>query len=149
MRYRTGILLVTLAAISMALFTCGKKAPPFLPERTMPLRVGHLEAGRESGTVILRGSIIGPQGISFKNKDIIGCRVYHVWYSLTDAPCEGCPINYRGFKEIKGEVTQKGKFYCPFPGIEKKGFHFFEVQLIGKNGALGARSNRTKLRIDE
>ena len=89
MRYRTGILLVTLAAISMALFTCGKKGPPFLPERTMPLRVGHLEAGRENGTVILRGNIIGPQGISLKNENIIGCRVYHVWYSLTDAPCEG------------------------------------------------------------
>lgn len=148
MRYRAGILLVTLAAISMALFTCGKKGPPFLPERTMPLRVGHLEAGWEKDTVILRGSIIGPQGISLKNENIIGCRVYHVWYSLKDAPCEGCPVNYGGFKEIKGKVTQKGKFYCPFPGIEKKGFHFFEVQLIGKNGAIGARSNRTKLRID-
>jgi len=148
LRYREGILLVTLGVILLALVTCGKKAPPFLPERVMPLRVAKLKAGWEKGAVVLRGSVVGPQGRSREGGDVIGCRVYHARYPKKDAPCEECPIEYGGFKVIKGEVITEKEFYCPVPGIDTKGIHFFEVRLIGTDGAVGAPSTRAKLTID-
>jgi len=149
LRYRKGILLVTLGVSLLALITCGKKAPPFLPEKIMPLKVAKLEAASEKGNVVLRGSIVDPEGKSRKGDDVIGCRVYHARYPVDDPPCEGCPITYDGFKVIKGEVTKEKEFYCPLPEMETKGIHFFEVRLIGKNGAIGTASNRAKLRVDD
>jgi len=149
LRYRKGILLVTLGVSLLALISCGKKAPPFLPEKIMPLKVARLEAASEKGAVVLRGSIVDPEGKSRKGDDVAGCRVYHARYPVNDPPCEGCPITYGGFKVIKGEVTKEKEFYCPVPGIETKGIHFFEVRLIGRNGAIGTASNRVKLRIDD
>ena len=149
MKYRSRILIVAFGVFLLTLSACGKKAPPFLPERVMVLRVDRLNAGWEKGGVVLRGSVVGPQGRTQGGGEIIGCRVYHSRYSIEDAPCEGCPIEYEGFKVIKGGVITKEGFYCPVPGIEKEGFHFFEVRLIDRNGAIGPASNRAKLRIDD
>ena len=149
MKHWSRILIVAFGVFLLTLAACGKKAPPFLPERVMVLRVDRLNAGWEKGAVVLRGSVVDPQGRPQEGGNIIGCRVYHSRYSTEDAPCEGCPIEYGGFKVIKGGVITKEGFHCPVPGIEEEGIHFFEVRLIGRDAGVGAPSNRAKLRIDE
>ncbi len=149
MRYRWGILFVSLGLLLMVGVTCGKKAPPFLPERVMPLKVTQLKAGWKKGTIVLSGIIAGPQGSPRGDRDVTGCRVYHARYTKDNAPCEECPVHYEGFKLIKGEVIKTEGFYCPVPGIEKKGIHFFEVRLVGSDGAVGAPSNRARLVIGD
>ncbi|MFH1243521.1 MAG: hypothetical protein V1689_14345 [Pseudomonadota bacterium] len=147
MRYRPGFFIIALGVILLILVACGKKASPSLPERVMPLRVAKLEAGLEKGTVVLKGSVIGPEGKGRVSGDVMGCRVYHARYDTGDTPCETCPIEYDGFKLIKGEVITGEGFYCQVPGEASTGTHFFEVRLIGADGAVGSLSNRAKLTI--
>lgn len=149
MRYRPALLLVTLGLILLSSAPCGKKGPPFLPQRVMPLRVTELKAEREKGGVFLRGRVVGPKGKSRETAEVEGCQVYHARYSISGAPCEGCPIEYGDPKVIKGELITGEGFQCQVPGIERGGIHFFQVLLIGRDGAVSAPSERAKLIIGD
>jgi len=135
-----------LAALIALLPACGKKGPPFLTESKLSLRVDQLKAEWENGRVLLKGYVRGEDKII---SSVTGCRVYHAWYTMDNSPCEGCPIEMTGFEEIKEKVVSGDRFSCEIPGVEKKGIHFFKVRLMGKNGALGPPSDKTKLMIDD
>ena len=141
------VLLVSLLIVFMAILPkCGKKGPPFLTRMKFSLKVDQLKAERENGRIFLKGYVRDEnQGIS----NVTGCRVYHVWYTMDNPPCEGCPIEMNNFEEIKEKVVSGDRFKYEVPDVEKKGIHFFEVRLMGKNGALGPPSGKAKLRIDD
>ncbi len=139
-------LLAALAAVFMMLLPgCGKKGPPFLPEKKLVTKVDRLTGKWENGKVRLEGYI---EGDDKRKSDVTGCRIYRVWYPVDNPPCEGCPIEMSGFKEIKEKVGSDGRFNCEVLDVEKKGIWFFEVRLIGSHGAIGPPSERVKVMID-
>ena len=138
------------AALLVALMTvlpnCGKKGPPFLTKSKFSLRVDQLKAEKENGRLFLKGSVRGEDKIV---SGVIGCRVYHAWYSMDNPPCEGCPIEMAVFKEIKEKVVSGNRFNYEVLDVEEKGIHFFEVRLMGRGGAVGPPSGKAKFRIDD
>ena len=139
------LLAVLLAALMALLPNCGKKGPPFLTENKLSLRVDQLRGEWENGRVLLKGYVPG------EDKEIClvtGCRVYREWYPMDNPPCEGCPIEMTGFKEIKEKVVSGDRFNCEVLDVEKGGIWFFEVRLVGSHGAIGPPSERAKVTID-
>lgn len=140
------LLVALLTAFMVLLLGCGKKGPPFLPEKKLAAKVDRLTGKWENGQARLEGYI---KGDDKNNVDGTCCRVYLVWYSADSPPCQGCPIKMTGFKEIKEKVVSGDRFTCDVPGVEKKGIWFFEVRLIGRNGAIGPPSDKVKLKIED
>ena len=140
-------LLAALAAVFMVLLpACGKKGPPFLPEKKLVTKVDRLTGKWENGKVRLEGYI---EGDDKRRSDVTGCRIYRVWYPVDNPPCEGCPIDMADFRDIKEMEISGDRFTCEIPEVKKKGIWFFEVRLIGRNGALGPPSERVKVTIDD
>ena len=140
------LLAAFLVALMALLPNCGKKGPPFLTKSKLSLRVDQLKGEWENGRVLLKGYVRGENKVI---SSVTGCRVYHAWYPMDNPPCEGCPIEMAGFKEIKEKVVSGDRFNCEVPDVEKKGIHFFEVRLMGRDGAVGPPSDKVKLRIDD
>ncbi len=139
---------IILGVASLVLMSCGKKGPPFLPKTDRPLKVEQLKGQWTNEAVLLQGSIPALKGQKKGRPGVTGCRVYHTWYSLKNPPCEGCPIKYPGFQEIRGKILAGEEFLCEVFIEKKEGIHFFEVRLIGPKGAVGPPSNRVKLIIE-
>jgi len=136
---------VILGVVSLALVSCGKKGPPFLPKTDIPFKVEGLKGRWTNDAVLLQGNIPALKRHKKSRPGVTGCRVYHVRYSLKNPPCEGCPIKYPGFQEIRGEILAGEEFLCEISVEKKEGIHFFEVRLIGPEGMAGPPSNRVKL----
>ena len=149
MKRQQGRFLVIFGLVFLVLLACGKKGPPFLPERNIPLKVQQLTGEWKNGTVFLKGKVAAFRGQNRDRSEVKGCRVYHAWYALEKPPCEGCPVDYSGYREINDEVLRGEGFLCELSVNTKKGIHFFEVRLIGRNGVIGPSSNRLKLTIDD
>lgn len=143
-----GILLIS-AAMLLALFSCGKKGPPFLPTMKTPVTVKLFKGEWEDGIVALKGKAVSPKGNRRSLRSIKGCMVYHAWHPLDNPPCGGCPIKFSGFYKTDGEVITGQNFLCRVPGIRQKGIHFFKVRLIDRNDILGPPSNRLKLIVND
>lgn len=148
MKREQGFFLAIFGLIFLVVVACGKKGPPFLPESNIPFRVQELNAELKNGTVILRGSVLGFREQKSDRSRVEGCRVYHAWYALEKPPCDGCPVDYSGYREIKDEVLRGENFFCEVTLNTKKGVHFFEVRLIGQSSEIGPPSNRIKLTIN-
>jgi len=149
LKQRLKIVFFLLLCICLVPAACGKKGPPFLPTGENLLRVEGLQADWENRVFHLNGTIVDAQGQAKDTSTITGCRVFHARYALDNPPCEGCPIDYKTFKEIKGQVINEGGFSCRVPGRQKKGIHFFKVRLIGRKGEIGPFSDRAKLMVDD
>ena len=143
------LVVIVIAAMFLALTACGKKKPPFLPEKKIFSRVEQLRAELGNGVVELKGHIAPLQAREKDTSDIIGCRIYHTWYALDNPPCEGCPIEFPDHHDITGEVITGTEFSCQTPVKERKVIHFFEVRLLGRKGAIGPLSDRAKLIVDQ
>jgi hypothetical protein len=132
-------------AILLALSSCGKKGPPFLPRKSFPARVVDLRAEWSEGYVLLKGNIAGLKGPSKAAEQVKGCRVFFAQYPLGRPPCEGCPIEYQGSRAFgEGVVTEEG-FSCKLPAKVKGQIYFFEVRLVGPEGAVGPPSDMVKV----
>jgi hypothetical protein len=142
------ICFLVFGAIFLAVLSCGKKGPPFLPNKILDLKVDQLRCEWENGDVILKGQVVPLLGQEKDMSGVIGCRVYHAWYAPGDSPCKGCPIEYRVWKEIRGEVITGEGFYCRVPWIKEKGIHFFNVILIGQKGMISPPSNKAELVVN-
>ena len=143
---RVLLLFVFLVSLMVLLPNCGKKGPPFLTKSKFSLRVDQLKAERENGRILLKGYV---RGENEEISSVTGCRVYQAWYTMDNPPCEGCPIEMKDFKEIKEKVVSGDRFNYEVLDVEKKGIHFFQVRLMGKDGALGPPSDKTKFMIDD
>jgi len=143
---RIKTLLGIMALAFLTLFACGKKGPPSLPQEAPSLRVEGLRASWQQGRVVLDGRAVGARGRDIKTT-VTGARIYFASYPLEDAPCEGCPITYKDFKEVGAGVITAERFHCEVPGVEKEGLYFLKVHLLGKGGEPGPPSNRVQSRV--
>lgn len=140
------LLALLFSAILLAFFpACGKKGPPFLPEKRLAARVEGLTGKWVDGTIRLEGSIEGDD----KGLGITGCTVYHAWYPSDKPPCEGCPIKMVVATEGVQTTFAKGRLSCEIPVTETKGIWFFDVRLTGSDGALGPPSERITLQVED
>jgi predicted small lipoprotein YifL len=144
LRQRPYIVLILILAIVLITAGCGRKKPPFLPKKEIPIRVEHLEAVWENGVFHLKGTVVYPKGGKEKMPPVSGCRVYHAFYAQNSPPCEGCPIDFAMLREIEGTVVADKGFSCDVPMKKKNGIHFFKVCLTGQNGEKGPLSDRAK-----
>jgi hypothetical protein len=134
-------------AVFVCSSACGKKAPPFLPDKDLSLRVEQLTAERQGGKIFLKGKVVNVKSRPAPESDLGGCNVYYAFYAPDNLPCEGCPIAYRLFGEIRQPVVAQGRFVCQISVEEKPGVHFFEVRLVGPGGEVGPSSDKARLTI--
>ena len=134
-------LLALLSVLVLSCFGCGKKGPPFLPAHPVPPRVDNLRVAWKEGTVTLEGTVKG-EGLEER---ITGCRVFSVWYSKDDAPCETCPIEMKTFQEIQGKVVVGTTFKCEMEKKKQAGITYFQVKLLGRGGVVGPPSDMVKI----
>ena len=129
--------------------SCGKKGPPFMTQKEFSQRVVDLRGEWTEGYILLEGKIAGPPGTAERQGDregMKGARVYYREFLSTDAPCEGCPMDYQGYHGFGPEVAAGEGFLCRVPGKGRGRTYFFQVQLMGPNGAMGPSSDR--IRVD-
>jgi predicted small lipoprotein YifL len=139
------LLLSLLLAVLSALFpACGKKGPPFLPEKKLAARVDGLTGTWVDGRIRLEGTLESAD----KGADIAGCKIYHAWYPQDRPPCEGCPIEMMAFTDTVETTISGNRFICDISIPEKKGIWFFEVRLIGSRDAVGPPSERIRVQIE-
>jgi hypothetical protein len=141
--------LIISGVVFLTLLACGKKGPPFLPERDTPFRVKHLTGEWRDGIVHLKGQVVPRHDEDGNNPDASGCIVYHARYDLENPPCEGCPIEYGTLEEIKTDVLKADRFHCQFRQIKSNGIHFFKVRLIGPKEMPGPSSNGVRILIND
>ena len=135
-------LLVFLSLSVLCYGACGKKGPPFIPEKSFPLRVEALKGIAENGSVILTGVVPGAEAGSL---DVAGCTIYHSRYSLDAPPCDGCPVNLTKLKTLRGAVLSGDRLRCEIPEIDQAGIHFIRVRLVDVEGIEGPPSEQIKL----
>ena len=147
MKRARAIFCCTLLIALLCVVSCGRKGPPVLPERPLPLRVVELKAGWRSGLVELTGAVAGVRGAAVDLSLVEGCRVAHARYPLSDPPCEGCPIAYGQEMIIREQVVAPAGFRCTLRGLEGKGIYYFKVRLAGRKGVLGPPSEPVKFLV--
>jgi len=139
------LLFLLVSAVLMALFpACGKKGPPFLPDKKLAAKVDGLSGKWVDGRIRLEGTIEGGD----MGSEIAGCAIYHAWYPEDHPPCEGCPIEMRAFTDTVETTVSGDCFTCDISVAEKKGIWFFEVRLTGSRGAVGPPSERIRVKIE-
>lgn len=141
-----GVLCVT--GILSAMLACGKKGPPFLPQREFSLSVIDLRGEWVKGEIRLKGNISSLQGSKGGRDQIKGARVYYAQYPLESPPCASCPIEYEGYHGFGAEVVVEEGFFCRVPIRVRGQVYFFRVNLMGPGGATGPPSDTIKVVVE-
>lgn len=134
-----------LGGILLGGYSCGKKAPPFLPEKTFNVRVSDLRGKCEGDSILLKAKISALNGAEMNAIQVKGARVYYAGYPLKNQPCEGCPLQYSAYREFGEEVADGRDFSCRVPIYSRGKVYFFKVRLIGPEGTLGPPSSTVKV----
>ena len=137
------LVLVALLLLGVVLCSCGKKGDPFLPAKEPAPKVTGFEGTWNGEDVLLTGRIEEPA----KVREGDGCWVYSALYPLDEPPCEGCPIEYRGYRSFGREALSDGVFTFKMPGIRRGNIYFFEARVIGPEGSLGPPSDTVKVEV--
>lgn len=140
------IVFVFFLVISFIPMGCGKKGPPFLSVREIPVRVSSLKVVQQEDGLYLKGSVADAQAMNESN--ITGCKIYHALYPLDDPPCKGCPIDYGFLKEIKGNIVSQKDFSCRVSAKAERGIHFFKVRFVDKEGGIGPFSDAAEVTVE-
>lgn len=139
-------LLLTFLTVILVGAACGKKGPPFLPKAPFTLVVIQPEAVWQDGVLILTGEVPVQEGQP-QPEWTAGCRVHYAHFASDAAPCEGCPVSYHGYREIRGSVVKGQTFESRVNIPPSVGVHYFEIQLIAPDGRLGPASERLKIAL--
>jgi hypothetical protein len=135
---------------SLFSFSCGKKGPPLVAQQDFTIMVKDLQGEWRNDAFQLAGAITGMKSPENLPDMVKTCRVYYGKYSLSDPPCDECPVNFHGFYDLEpDDFMDKDKFKCTIPINKEPGIYYFEVRLVSTGGALGPPSNRIKKRIGE
>jgi hypothetical protein len=123
--------------------SCGKKGPPFLPKKPFDAGVMNLQGQQRAGFVFLEGQVVG----TGDKGSVQGARVDYARYPLGEPPCEGCPIEYRGYHRFGPEVVTGTGFGCELP-LERQEIYYFKVHLLGPDDAVGPPSNTVRVVVE-
>jgi hypothetical protein len=135
-----------LALVCAALpVSCGKKAPPRLPDRDVAAGVRNLTATLEGGDIVLRWTAMA-------DKDAQGAGGYFVYRSadpVTEDVCDGCPVLFRRVAEVPmAAPAQEGRRMtyreAPMPGTRYR----FKVVPYDEQKRIGPDSNIVGITTD-
>jgi len=130
------------AILAGLMSACGKKGPPFLPEKGHEARARNLTGKWLNGQIKLEGTVDGTD----QDAVISGCMIDQAWYP-EDAPlCEGCPVKMTALEDAFDVQISGSRFTCLIPVSENRGIWFFQVRLIDGGGAVGPASERIMVR---
>lgn len=135
------LVFICASGILLGAVACGKKGDPFLPRQAFSARVTDLKGEQVKGDILLKGKITSREGLE-------GARVYYAQYSLENAPCEGCPIEYQGYQAFGAEVIMEDGFSCDMPAKSEQHIYYFRVNLIGPGGTIGPPSDTVKVVVE-
>ena len=94
--------LLLMAVCFVSFSACGKKGPLVYVVQKLEMQVKQLSATLDGGRIHLQGTVTGMDSLSEKDFANIGCKVFLALYPLNSPPCEGCPLKYELYREIKG-----------------------------------------------
>lgn len=137
------LVLVALLLLGMVFCSCGKKGDPFLPAKEPAPKVIGFDGRWTGEDVLLTGRVEDPA----KVREGDGCRVYYAVYPLDAPPCEGCPIEYGGYRSFGREAVTGDVFSFKMPGIRRGNIYYFEARVLGPDGSLGPPSDRVKVEV--
>ena len=140
-RFTLGILLLVALLVTPA---CGKKSPPYLPQKPFTATVMDLKGERSGDDIVLEGKIggiVGPAEV----KTFTGARVYIAQFPLNNPPCDECPIEYHDRYDLGSEVFSGEKFLYRVPQRAKGKIYYFRVNIIGPEGVPGLPSNQVRV----
>lgn len=141
---RLNLTLVMITALLLSLSSCGKKGNPVLIQERFDARVADLKADQEESSVLLRGDVLIPENEANR---VTGSRVYLAQYPFESPPCEGCPIEYQGYRAFGPEVIQDKRFFCRIPDIRRNQVYFFKAALVGPGGVQGPSSDFVRVTV--
>ncbi len=149
MRLQYIFLCVLLLGIFSLPAGCGKKAPPSLTKTKdkVSLQVEGLKALKVGDQIQLTGRVTVSEGHRLSPTDVSTCRVFHVRYPVDSPPCEGCPIPFTVYKELRPDLAGNEGFVCDTGQKKNAGIHYFMVQLVDMEGRAGPPSNTAKLLV--
>ncbi|MFZ7110893.1 MAG: hypothetical protein ACOWYE_04350 [Desulfatiglandales bacterium] len=145
MKSSVSVKVIFLLAAVVFLCCCGKKGPPFIPQKAFPLKISNLKGGWSEGKILLAGDLEGPRSPEEARGSITGCRVYYGEFPPQEAPCADCPIAYQGYDHFGPEVITGERFSCNVPGKTEGQVLFFKVYLLGPDGRMGPPSNTIQI----
>jgi hypothetical protein len=125
--------------------SCGRKTNPFLPQEGTNAKVVDLLGAWHEGYIELKGNI---RDVSETESTVTGAHVNYAIYPVDEPPCDGCPIEFKGFHTFGSEAVEKGRFSCRVPGAVRGNIYYFEVQLVGPKGGLGPASDMVKVVVE-
>ncbi len=140
-----GLAIAAIIGVLLSSPSCGKKGDPFLPQKSFDAKVADLEAKQEESAVSLTGSVLFYENA--RNR-VAGSRVYFAQYPSESPPCEGCPIEYQGYRSFGPEVIQSRRFYCRIPDVRGNQIYFFKVALVGAGDVQGPFSNFVRVAVE-
>ena len=122
---------------------CGKKAPPVVPEATVPPAVKDLEAEVIGDKVRLTWSVPKKADKAFEGLGHFG--VYKYKAHISAEICTGCPIPFKHFLDIKLEdpeqVRVKGDRIVCHDDVEAGHRYAYKVVVYHKSGGVSKDSN--------
>jgi predicted small lipoprotein YifL len=142
---RLNVTLLVIAALLLSLPSCGRKGIPFLPQEGFDAKVTDLRASQEESSVLLGGNVLFPENTTHR---VTGSRVYIAQYSSENPLCEGCPIEYQGYRSFGPDVIQDKRFYCRIPDIRRNQVYFFKAALVGPGGVQGPFSDFVRVTVE-
>jgi predicted small lipoprotein YifL len=134
-----------ITALLLSIPSCGKKGDPFLPRKDFDARVTDLKADQQEAFILLEGSV---EFSEIERNRVTGSRVYFAEYPAESPPCEGCPIEYQGYRSFGPEVIQDKRFSCRISDIRRNQVYFFKVVLSGPGDIQGPFSNFVRVIVD-
>jgi len=140
-----GAVVVVLLFFGLVSISCGKKGDPFLPSKETLGQVTDFEGAWTGEEVLLTGRIQEPAELGEGR----ACRVYYAEYPEDRSPCDGCPVEYQGYRSFGSDIVNRGSFSFRMPEVRRGNVYFFEARLVGLDGSLGPPSNRVRVDVPE
>jgi len=143
--------ILIIAAFSIFLSGCGKKAPPKPPEQKEPPAVDDLSPNIDGNKLKLTWTI--PEVKGKVKSGLGGFYVFRSKKSVSESDCKKCPVVFKQVSDISLEDDSKnlGKdrraFYTE--ALEKGYRYIYKVVAYTNNGVTGKDSNIIDLQVDD
>ena len=125
---------------------CGKKADPFIPEKSFTPRVEALSGQWEGESLILKGKVVYSEGKGGTEDTVQGLRLYYASYPISEPPCPGCPVQFEGMWNFGPEIIEGDRFECRVNPDKTDRLYVIKARLIGPEGVLGPASDRLRMK---
>ena len=146
---RGAVLLALLGIfVGFTLLACGKKADPFIPKKRVTLIPTSIKARYLDGKMLFEGRLSEIKGDTKVRPGKVLLRVEYNEYPEGKLPCDTCPIDFRAYETIVGQVSRDKTFVARWPMPHGKGTYVVRLRIVSKAGGLGPPSDNIYLSLN-